>query len=128
MQQKSFIHRAHAEWQVVVQMADGAAELQDAVVKLCCLWWQKELPGKADMVPQMIPYLLYQATVSGMHGKEGSCACASELFFMHTESLVAVCLHSTNNTHLLSMDPSLLGVGQASAQLICFNTDATATV
>ncbi|DBA71994.1 TPA: hypothetical protein ACH3X2_010737 [Trebouxia sp. C0005] len=48
-----------------ILMADGAAELQDAVVKLCCLWWQKELPGKADMVPQMIPYLLYQATVSG---------------------------------------------------------------
>ena len=46
-------------------MADGAAELQEAVVRLCCLWWQKELPGKADMVPQMIPYLLYQATVSG---------------------------------------------------------------
>ncbi|KAL0037621.1 hypothetical protein WJX77_005190 [Trebouxia sp. C0004] len=48
-----------------ILMADGAAELQDAVVKLCCLWWQKELPGKADMVPQMIPYLLYQATFSG---------------------------------------------------------------
>lgn len=47
-------------------MADGAAELQDAVVKLCSLWWQKELPGRADMVPQMIPYLLFQATVSGV--------------------------------------------------------------
>ncbi len=67
VQQKIFIHRVHAEWQLVMQMADGAAELQDAVVKLCCLWWQKELPGKADMVPQMIPYLLYQATVSGVH-------------------------------------------------------------
>lgn len=48
-----------------MQMADGATEVQEAVVRLCCLWWQKELPGKADMVPQMIPYLLYQATVSG---------------------------------------------------------------
>ena len=48
-----------------VQMADGAAELQEAVVRLCSLWWQKELPGRDNMVPQMIPYLLYQATVSG---------------------------------------------------------------
>ena len=48
-----------------LQMADGATELQDAVARLCCLWWQKELPGRAHMVPQMIPYLLYQATVSG---------------------------------------------------------------
>ncbi|KAL3138948.1 hypothetical protein ABBQ32_005760 [Trebouxia sp. C0010 RCD-2024] len=47
-----------------ILMADGAAEVQEAVVRLCCLWWNKELPGKADMVPQMIPYLLYQATVS----------------------------------------------------------------
>lgn len=48
-----------------MQMADGAAEVQEAVVRMCCLWWHKEWPGKADMVPQMIPYLLYQATVSG---------------------------------------------------------------
>lgn len=48
-----------------LQMADGAGALQDAVVRLCCLWWQMGLPGKADMVPQMVPYLLYQATISG---------------------------------------------------------------
>ena len=48
-----------------MQMADGAGELQEAVVRLCSLWWQKELPGRGNMVPQMIPYLLYQATVSG---------------------------------------------------------------
>ena len=59
-----------------MQMADGAAELQEAVVRLCCLWWQKELPGKADMVPQMIPYLLYQATVSGT--LSGNCCCLQQ--------------------------------------------------
>lgn len=48
-----------------MQMADGAGELQEAVVRLCSLWWQKDLPGRGNMVPQMIPYLLYQATVSG---------------------------------------------------------------
>lgn len=46
-------------------MADGAAGLQEAVVRLCSLWWHKDLPGRDNMVPQMIPYLLYQATVSG---------------------------------------------------------------
>lgn len=101
MLRKTFIHRICAEWQVVLQMADGAAELQDAVVKLCSLWWQKELPGKADMVPQMIPYLLYQATVSGMHWEGCSCACDSELFPMNSKGLVAVCVHSANNIRLL---------------------------
>lgn len=46
-------------------MADGAGEVQEAVVRLCSLWWHKELLGRENMVPQMIPYLLYQATVSG---------------------------------------------------------------
>ncbi len=92
-----------------MQMADGAAELQDAVVKLCCLWWQKELPGKADMVPQMIPYLLYQATVSGTHWEGCSCACDSELVSMRSRSFVAVCVHSANNIRLLWMAPSFLG-------------------
>lgn len=101
MQRKTSVHRVHAEWQVVMQMADGAAELQDAVVKLCCLWWQKELPGKADMVPQMIPYLLYQATVSGMHREGCPCACDSKLFSMHGKSLVAVCVHRANDIRLL---------------------------
>ena len=97
MQQSTFMHRVHAEWQVVMQMANGAAELQDAVVKLCCLWWQKELPGKADMVPQMIPYLLYQATVSGMHWEGCSCACNSEIFSICSRAFVAICVHSANN-------------------------------
>ena len=70
-----------------MQMADGAAELQDAVVKLCCLWWQKELPGKADMVPQMIPYLLYQATVSGMHWEGCPCHVTLNYFPSATEVL-----------------------------------------
>ena len=48
-----------------MQMADGARELQESVVRLCSLWWHKELPGRDHLVPQMIPYLLYQATVSG---------------------------------------------------------------
>lgn len=59
-----------------MQMADGAAELQETVVRLCCLWWQKELAGKADMVPQMVPYLLYQATVSGT--PSGMCYCLQQ--------------------------------------------------
>lgn len=67
------LQMVHAKWDKWMQMADGAAELQEAVVRLCCLWWQKELPGRADMVPQMIPYLLYQATVSGILSAFASC-------------------------------------------------------
>lgn len=102
------MHRVHAEWPIVMQMADGAAELQDAVVKLCCLWWQKELPGKADMVPQMIPYLLYQATVSGMHWEGCSYTSDSQLFSVPGKSLVAACVHSANNIRLLWMAHMML--------------------
>ena len=88
-----------------MQMADGAAELQDAVVKLCCLWWQKELPGKADMVPQMIPYLLYQATVSGVQWEGCSYACDSELF-SHVQQKFCGCLCSLRQQHVFAVEGS----------------------
>ena len=72
-----------ADGSACMQMADGAAELQEAVVRLCCLWWQKELPGKADMVPQMVPYLLYQATVSGATSGNSS-VCSSACAMLHS--------------------------------------------
>lgn len=81
-----------------LQMADGAGALQDAVVRLCCLWWQKELPGKADMVPQMVPYLLYQATISGR------VCCTYTSLVTHRGHALHKSLHSVTSSQSPSVD------------------------
>ena len=48
-----------------------APEVADAVARLCSAWWQAELPGRDCLVPQMVPYLLYQAVTSGEGGRLG---------------------------------------------------------
>ena len=48
-----------------------APEVADAVARLCSAWWQAELPGRDRLVPQMVPYLLYQAVTSGEAGRLG---------------------------------------------------------
>ena len=48
-----------------------APEVADAVARLCGAWWQAELPGRDCLVPQMVPYLLYQAVTSGEAGRLG---------------------------------------------------------
>ena len=39
--------------------------LQDEVARLCMEWWQAELPGREQLTPQTVPYLLVAALQSG---------------------------------------------------------------
>ena len=47
------------------QMAQEWPDLQAAVSSLCMLWWQKELPGREQLVAQLTVYLCARALTSG---------------------------------------------------------------
>eukprot|EP00798_Chlamydomonas_sp_ICE-L_P016056 gene16056-22193_t len=40
-------------------------EVQDAVSKLCCSWWELQIQGREALVPQTLPYILVRANASG---------------------------------------------------------------
>lgn len=43
----------------------NCCELQDAVAKLCCNWWESQAPGKETLIARTLPYLLVRALVTG---------------------------------------------------------------
>lgn len=47
------------------QTAQEFPDLQTAVASLCALWWQKELPGREQLVAQLTVYLCARALTSG---------------------------------------------------------------
>jgi hypothetical protein len=44
---------------VFAQQAVGdLPEVQDPVAKLCCSWWELQVAGKEQLMPQTLPYIL----------------------------------------------------------------------
>ncbi|GLC38313.1 hypothetical protein PLESTB_001749400 [Pleodorina starrii] len=44
-------------------------EMQDAVARLCCAWWERQLPGNDMLVARTIPYVLLRAVQSLDHSR-----------------------------------------------------------
>ncbi|EFJ53143.1 hypothetical protein VOLCADRAFT_86123 [Volvox carteri f. nagariensis] len=44
-------------------------EMQDAVMRLCCVWWERQLPGNESLVARTIPYALLRAIQSLDHNR-----------------------------------------------------------
>ncbi len=84
--------------------------MADAVARLCSAWWQAELPGRDCLVPQMVPYLLYQAVTSGEAGNLSKTHgwCSSQLLLAPIK-----CSHQVLLQDLASSPTCLLAAGHA---------------
>lgn len=56
----------------MLQALEGVPETQDAVAKLCCVWWQSGAAGKENLAAQALPYMLVGRQIGSVWG--GQCS------------------------------------------------------